>query len=72
VDLLVFTLGEMEFIIHNNMLIEGHNRLVRIPSKNGVVQVKPHEVPRVDGSTIHLVLGILWKWNAWEVAACCV
>jgi hypothetical protein len=35
VDLLVSTLGEMEcilgmeFIIHNNVFIEGHNRLVR-------------------------------------------
>jgi hypothetical protein len=43
VDLLVSTLMglecilEMEFITHNNMLIEGHNRLNRIPSKNGIV-----------------------------------
>ncbi len=54
-DLLVSTLGGMEFITHNNVLIEGHNRLVRIPSKNGIVQVKAHEVLSVDGSTIHLM-----------------
>jgi len=47
----------MEFITCNNVLKEGHNRLVRIPSKNGVVRVKAHEVPRVGGSTIHLMLG---------------
>jgi hypothetical protein len=63
VDLLVSTLGGMdcilgmEFITHNNVFIEGHNRLVRIPSKNGVVRVKAHEVPSVGGSTIHLMLG---------------
>ncbi len=27
-------------ITHNNVLIEGYNKLVRIPSKNGVVQVR--------------------------------
>jgi predicted aspartyl protease len=43
VDLLVSTLGGMdcvlgmEFIAQNNVFIEGHNRLVRIPSKNGIV-----------------------------------
>jgi hypothetical protein len=43
VDLLISTLGGMdcilgmEFITRNNVLIEGHNRLVRIPSKNGIV-----------------------------------
>jgi hypothetical protein len=37
--------------------IEGHNRLVRIPSKNGIVRVKAHEVPSVGGLTIHLMLG---------------
>ncbi len=51
-----FILG-MEFITHNNVLIEGHNRLVRIPSKNGVVWVKAHEMLSVGGSTIHLMLG---------------
>ncbi len=62
-DLLVSTLKGMEcilgmeFITHNNVFIEGHNRLVRIPSKNGVIQVKAHEVPNVGGSTIHLMLG---------------
>jgi hypothetical protein len=63
VDLLVSTfwgmeciLG-MEFITHNNVFIEGHNRLVRIPSKNGVIQMKAHEVPSVGGLTIHLMLG---------------
>jgi hypothetical protein len=49
VDLLVSTLGRMdcilgmEFLTHNNVLIERHNRLVRIPSKNGIVRVKAHE-----------------------------
>jgi hypothetical protein len=63
VDLLVSTLGGidcilgMEFITHNNVLIEGHNRLVKIPPKNGIVQVKAHEVPSVGGSSIHLMLG---------------
>jgi hypothetical protein len=63
VDLLVSTLGGMdcilgmEFITCNNVLIEGHNRVVRIPSKNGIVQVKAHEVPSVGGTTIHLMLG---------------
>jgi len=63
VDLLVSTLGGMdcilgmEFITHNNVFIEGHNRLVRIPSKNGIVRVKAHEVPNVGGTTIHLMLG---------------
>jgi hypothetical protein len=38
VDLLVSILGGMDFILgmefiaHNNVLIEGHNRLVRIPT----------------------------------------
>jgi hypothetical protein len=63
VDLLVSTLGGMEcilgmeFITHNNVLIEGHNGLVRIPSNNGIVRMKAHEVPSVGGSTIHLMLG---------------
>ncbi len=63
VDLLVSTLGGMEcilgmeFITLNNVLIKGHNRLVGIPSKNRVVQVKAHEVPSVGESTVHLMLG---------------
>jgi hypothetical protein len=63
VDLLVSTLGGMdcilgmEFITFNNVLIEGHNRLVRIPSKNGIVRVKAHEMSSVGGTTIHLMLG---------------
>jgi len=63
VDLLVSTVGGMdcilgmEFITHNNVLIEGHNRLVRISSKNGIVWVKAHEVLSAGGSTIHLMLG---------------
>jgi hypothetical protein len=62
VDLLVSTLKgmecilRMEFITHNNVLIERHNRLVRITSKNGIIRVKAHEVPSVGGSTIHLML----------------
>jgi hypothetical protein len=67
VDLLVSTLGGMdcilgmEFITHNNLFIEGHTKLIRISSKNGVAQVKAHEVPSVGGSTIHLMLGIFWE-----------
>jgi hypothetical protein len=63
VELLVSTLGGMdcilgmEFITHNNVFIEGHNRLVRISSKNGIMEMKVHEVPSVGGSTIHLMLG---------------
>ncbi len=47
----------MEFITRHNVLIKGHNRLVRNPSKNGIVRVKAHEVPSVSRSTIHLMLG---------------
>jgi hypothetical protein len=67
VDLLVSTLGGMdcilgmEFTTPNNVLIEGHNRLVRIPSKSGIVRVKAHELPCVDGSTIHFMLGKTWE-----------
>jgi len=43
------------------VLIEGHNRLVRILSKNGIVWVKAHEVPCVGGSTIHFMLGKTWE-----------
>ncbi len=66
-DLLVSTLGGMdsilgmEFITQNNVLIEGHNRLVRIPSKSGIVHVKAHELPCVDGPTIHFMLGKAWE-----------
>ncbi len=62
-DLLVSTLGGMdcilgiEFIIQNNVLIEGHNRLVRIPSKSGIVRVKAHELPCVGGLAIHFMVG---------------
>jgi len=61
VDLLVSTLRGMdcilgmEFITHNNVLINGHNRLVKIPSKNGIVWMKAYEVPSVNGLTIHLM-----------------
>jgi hypothetical protein len=67
VDLLVSTLGGMdcilgmEFITQNNVLIEGHNRLVRIPSKSGIVRVKAHELPCGGGSTIHFMLGKTWE-----------
>jgi hypothetical protein len=47
----------MEFITRNNVLIERHNRLVKIPFNNEVVRVKAHEVLSVGGSTIHLMLG---------------
>ncbi len=77
-DLLVSTLGGvecilgMEFISHNNVLIKGHNKLVRIPSKNGVVWVKAHEVLSVGGSTIHLMLGKTLEKECKEVMAYCV
>jgi hypothetical protein len=67
VDLLVSTLRGMEcifgmeFITHNNVLIEGHNRLLIVPYKNEIVQVKTHELLSVNGSTIHLMLNKIWK-----------
>jgi hypothetical protein len=51
----------MEFITQNNVLIEGHNRLVRIPSKSGIVRVKAHKLPCVGGPTIHFMLGKAWE-----------
>ncbi len=66
-DLLVSTLGGMdcilgmEFITRNNVLIEGHNRLIRIPSKSGIMRVKAHEVPCVGGLTIYFMLGKTWE-----------
>jgi len=51
----------MEFITQNNVLIEGHNRLVRIQSKSGIVRVKAHELPCVGGPTIHFMLGKAWE-----------
>ncbi len=66
-DLLVFALGGMdyvlgmEFITQNNVLIEGHNRLVRIPFKSGIMKVKAHEMPCVGGPTIHFMLGKTWE-----------
>jgi hypothetical protein len=76
VDLLVSTLGGMdcilgmEFITQNNVLIEGHNKLVKIPSKNGIVQVKAHEVPSLGGSTIHLMLGKTFSKEC--MGGCCM
>ncbi len=77
VDLLVSTLGGMdcilgmEFITQNNVLIEGHNKLIRIPSKNGIMRMKAYEVPSVGGSTIHLMLGKNFSkrmhWRLWHV-----
>jgi hypothetical protein len=67
VDLLVSALGGMdcvlgmEFITQNNVFIKGHNRLVRIPSKSGIVKVKVHEMPCVGGPTIHFMLGKTWE-----------
>jgi hypothetical protein len=67
VDLLVSTLGGMdcvlgmEFITQNNVLIEGHNRLVRIPSKSGIIKVKAHELPCVGGPTIHFMVRKTWE-----------
>jgi len=67
VNLLVSTLGGMdcilgmEFITQNNVFIEGHNRLVRIPSKSGIVRIKAQELPCVGGPTIHFMLGKAWE-----------
>jgi hypothetical protein len=67
VDLLVSTLGGMDcvlgmkFITRNNVFIKGHNRLVRISSKSGIVWVKAREVLCVGGSTIHFMLGKTWE-----------
>jgi len=67
VDLLVSTLGGMdcilgmEFITQNNVLIKGHNKLVRIPFKSGIGRVKAHELPCVGGSTIHFMLEKTWE-----------
>jgi hypothetical protein len=46
----------MEFITQNNVLIEGRNKLVRIPSKSGIMRVKAHKLPCVGGPTIHFML----------------
>ncbi len=51
----------MEFITQNNVLIEGHNRLIKIPSKSGIMRVKAHELPYVGGPTIRFMLGKAWK-----------
>jgi len=67
VDLLIFALGGMdcvlgmEFITQNNVLIEGHNRLIRIPSKSGIVKVKAHDMSCVGGPTIHFMLRKTWE-----------
>ncbi len=66
VDLLVSTLGGMEcilgmeFITQNNVLIEGHNRLVRIPSKSGIVRVKAQEFSCVGGPMSQPHFGQVW------------
>jgi len=52
---------EIEFITRNNVLIEGHNRLIRISSKSGIVWVKAHEMPCVGGPTIHFMLRKTWE-----------
>ncbi len=46
----------MEFISHNNVIIEGHNRSIKIPLKKKIIWVKTHEMPSVGGSTIHIML----------------
>jgi hypothetical protein len=51
----------MEFITQNNVLIEGHNRIVRIPSKSGIVRVKAHELPCVGDPTIRFMVGKAFK-----------
>jgi hypothetical protein len=51
----------MEFITQNNVLIEGHNRIVKIPSKSGIVRVKAHELPCVGDPTIRFMVGKTFK-----------
>jgi len=51
----------MEFITQNNVFIEGHNRLVKIPFKSGIVEAKAHEMPCVGGPTIHFMLEKTWE-----------
>jgi hypothetical protein len=51
----------MEFITHNSVFIERQNRLIKIPSKNGIIRVKTHEVPSVGGSVVHLMLSKTWE-----------
>jgi hypothetical protein len=51
----------MKFITQNNVFIEGHNRLIKISSKSGIMQVKAHELPCVGESTIHFMLGKTWE-----------
>jgi hypothetical protein len=51
----------MEFITQNNVLIEGHNMIVRIPSKSGIVRVKAHELPCVGDPTIRFMVGKAFK-----------
>jgi len=43
------------------VLIEGHNRLVKIPSKSGIVRVKAHKLLCVGGPTIHFMLEKTWE-----------
>jgi hypothetical protein len=52
---------EIEFITQNNVFIEGHNRLVRIPSENEIVRMKAHELPCGGGPTLHFMLGKTWE-----------
>jgi hypothetical protein len=47
-------------ITHNNVFIERHNRLIKTPSKKGIIRVKTYEVPSVGGSIVHLMLGKTW------------
>jgi hypothetical protein len=67
VDLLVSALGGidcvlgMEFITQNNVFIKGHNKLIRIPSKSGIMKVKAHEMPCVGGPTIHFMFKKTWE-----------
>jgi hypothetical protein len=51
----------MEFITQNNVLIKGHNRIVRIPSKSGIIRVKAHELPCVGDPTIRFMVGKAFK-----------
>jgi hypothetical protein len=51
----------MEFITQNNVFIEGHNRIVKIPSKSGIVRVKAHELPCVGDPTIRFMVGKSFK-----------
>jgi len=59
----------MEFITKNDVLIEKHNRLIRIPSKSVIVRVKAHELWRTPKSRGEPTRGSNYVWIAesWDL-----